>query len=64
MVAAQPVSLGGALLVGPGAGHDDHVGDVGVLVLDGGPGVFEGGDDAPSPCCSMARGSVMTIVLL
>ena len=46
VVAAQLVALRGAFLAGPGPGHDDHAGHVGVGVLDGGPGVFEGGDDA------------------
>ena len=48
VVAAQPVALGCALLIRSGPGDDDHAGDVGVLVLDGGPCVFEGGDDAAS----------------
>jgi hypothetical protein len=39
------VALRGAFLVGPGAGDDDDVRHVGMLLLDGGPGVFEGGDD-------------------
>ena len=56
-VAAQPVALGGVPLVGPGPGDDHRVGDVGVLVLDRGPGAFQGGDgpaavfcDAPGFC--------------
>jgi hypothetical protein len=45
VMAAQLVALGGAFLVGPGPGHDHDIGHVGVGVLDGGPGVFESGDD-------------------
>jgi hypothetical protein len=45
VVAAQLITLRGAFLVGPGPGHDHHVGHVRVGVLDRGPGVFEGGDD-------------------
>ena len=48
VVAAQPVALGGALLIRPGPGDDDHVGDVRVLVLDRGPGALQRGDDAAS----------------
>ena len=48
VVAAQLVPLRGAFLVGPGPGHDHDIGHVRVGVLDGGPGVFEGGDDPAS----------------
>src|SRR5262249_2908785 len=48
VMAAQLITLRGALLVRPGPGHDHHIGHVRVLVLDRGPGVFAGGDDPAS----------------
>src|SRR5207253_1327545 len=45
VVATQLIALRSAFLVRPGPGYDYDVGHVGVGIPDGGPGVFEGGDD-------------------
>jgi len=41
-------------------GHDDHVGNVGALVLDGGPCLFKRGDDPASVRCDGPRFSTPT----
>ncbi len=48
VVPAQLIALGGALLVGPGPGHDHDIGHVGVGVLDGSPGALKRSDNPAS----------------